>query len=241
MIRKKAILFIHGFAGGIYDYGNLINDLELTGKFDVFSYTLPKHNELVINNVTNKDWIRESEYQIEKLINNNYKEIFVIGHSMGGVIATHLASKYKEIKKLVLGAPAFKFFEFRNNKINFIDSIKLIPNVLKNYTIREILAKYFKVPLHTVKEFSYLVNEYYDDVKNVYCPTLILHGSDDITVPIESINYVYNNIGSNSVKMIQVENVNHSIFCNDRYDDIKCIIIDFLEERKNNIKEKYFI
>ena len=241
MIRKKAILFIHGFAGGIYDYGNLINDLELTGEFDVFSYTLPKHNKLVINNVTNKDWIRESEYQIEKLINNNYKEIFVIGYSMGGVIATHLASKYKEIKKLVLGAPAFKFFKFRNNKINFIYSIKLIPNVLKNYTIREILAKYFKVPLHTVKEFSYLVNEYYDDVKNVYCPTLILHGSDDITVPIESINYVYNNIGSNSVKMVQVENVNHSIFCNDRYDDIKLIIIDYLKERKNNIKEKYFI
>ena len=241
MLKKKAILLIHGFAGGAYDYGDLPNDLELINNYKVFTYTLPGHNKSIINNVTKEDWIRESEYQIEKLINNNYKEIFVIGYSMGGVIATHLASKYKEIKKLVLGAPAFKFFKFRNNKINFIYSIKLIPNVLKNYTIREILAKYFKVPLHTVKEFSYLVNEYYDDVKNVYCPTLILHGSDDITVPIESINYVYNNIGSNSVKMVQVENVNHSIFCNDRYDDIKLIIIDYLKERKNNIKEKYFI
>ena len=28
MLRKKAILLIHGFAGGAYDYGNLPNDLE---------------------------------------------------------------------------------------------------------------------------------------------------------------------------------------------------------------------
>ena len=29
MLRKKAILLIHGFAGGAYDYGNLPNDLNL--------------------------------------------------------------------------------------------------------------------------------------------------------------------------------------------------------------------
>ena len=45
----------------------------------------------------------------------------------------------------------------------------------------------------------------------------------------------------NSVKIVQVENVNHSIFCNDRYYDIKLIIIKFLKEEKNNVKEKYFI
>ena len=33
MLRKKAILLIHGFAGGAYDYGNLPNDLEFVNNY----------------------------------------------------------------------------------------------------------------------------------------------------------------------------------------------------------------
>ena len=112
MLKKKAILLIHGFAGGAYDYGDLPNDLELINNYKVFTYTLPGHNKSIINNVTKEDWIKKSEYQIEKIINHGYKDIYVIGHSMGGVIASYLASRYKEVKKLVLAAPAFQYFKF---------------------------------------------------------------------------------------------------------------------------------
>jgi carboxylesterase len=112
MLRKKAILLIHGFAGGAYDYGNLPNDLEFVNNYKVFTYTLPGHDKAIINKVTKDDWIKMSEMQIEKIIKHGYKEIYVIGHSMGGVIAAYLASKYKEVKKLVLAAPAFQYFKF---------------------------------------------------------------------------------------------------------------------------------
>ena len=94
MLRKKAILLIHGFAGGAYDYGNLPNDLEFVNNYKVFTYTLPGHDKAIINKVTKDDWIKMSEMQIEKIIKHGYKEIYVIGHSMGGVIASYLASKY---------------------------------------------------------------------------------------------------------------------------------------------------
>ena len=99
MLRKKAILLIHGFAGGAYDYGNLPNDLEFVNNYKVFTYTLPGHDKAIINKVTKDDWIKMSEMQIEKIIKHGYKEIYVIGYSMGGVIAAYLASKYKEVKK----------------------------------------------------------------------------------------------------------------------------------------------
>ena len=76
-MKKKALLFIHGFAGGTYDYGELINDLELNGLFDIFSYTMRGHGNLVINKVTKDDWIKDAEYNIEKLIKYGYKEIYV--------------------------------------------------------------------------------------------------------------------------------------------------------------------
>jgi esterase/lipase len=63
-MKKKALLFIHGFAGGTYDYGELINDLELNGLFDIFSYTMKGHGNLVINKVTKDDWIKDAEYNI---------------------------------------------------------------------------------------------------------------------------------------------------------------------------------
>lgn len=240
-MKKKALLFIHGFAGGTYDYGELINDLELNGLFDIFSYTMKGHGNLVINKVTKDDWIKDAEYNIEKLIKYGYKEIYVVGHSMGGVIATYLGSKYKEVKKLVLAAPAFEFCNFKNNKISFIDSIKLIPSIFKNYTFREMMAKYFKVPLKTVKEFSYLVNDHYEDVKKINIPILLLWGNKDTTVPFASIKYVYDNVKSKDVELWTIDNINHGIFNNYRYQDIKDIIFCFLTRKENNKKIKHSI
>ena len=45
MIFRKAILIIHGFAGGTYDEEDLANKLELVKNFDVYQFTLPGHNK----------------------------------------------------------------------------------------------------------------------------------------------------------------------------------------------------
>ena len=42
MLFKKAVLIIHGFAGGTYDQEDLANYLELNRIFDVYQFTLLK-------------------------------------------------------------------------------------------------------------------------------------------------------------------------------------------------------
>lgn len=241
MKRKKAILLIHGFAGNSSDFNELHNDIQVIDDFDVFTYTLPGHNEIVIKNVTYKDWIKASELQIEKIINYGYKEIYIIGHSMGGVITSYLASKYKEVKKLVLAAPSYEFFKFNNNKINFKEGIKFIPNIIKKYPLKKLLLRAFKSPLKTVKEFSNLVINYKTYIKEVSCPTLILWGNNDTTVPISGIDYVYDNIKSKSVELYIVDGINHCIFQNNRYIEIRNIIINFLSNKESINKKKYYI
>ena len=241
MLKKKAILLIHGFAGGAYDYGDLPNDLELINNYKVFTYTLPGHNKSIINNVTKEDWIKKSEYQIEKIINHGYKDIYVIGHSMGGVIASYLASRYKEVKKLVLAAPAFQYFKFENNKINILESIKVVPNLFKDYDKAEVISRIFKVPVSTIREFTSLVKEHHDDIKNIKCPTLIIHGTKDEIVPNSSTLYVYDNIKSSSVMLVEFENLTHNLFINDRYNEIKNLIINYFKSKPKNIKNKYKI
>lgn len=241
MIFRKAILLIHGFAGGSYDYGDLGNDLQLYKNFDVFTFTLPGHDKLIINKVTKDDWISSAEEQIEKIIHRGYKTIYVIGHSMGGVIATYLASKYHEVKKLVLAAPAFKYFSFKDDKLDVIESLKIVPKLFKEYSSEEILSRVFKIPATTIREFMKLVEEHTDDIKKITIPTLIIHGTKDEIVPVDSVNYVYDNIGSTSVTMIEIERLTHDLFINDRYDEVKKLIIDFLKGFNFNKKEKYKI
>ena len=228
-MKKKALLFIHGFAGGTYDYGELINDLELNGLFDIFSYTMKGHGNLVINKVTKDDWIKDAEYNIDKLIKYGYKEIYVVGHSMGGVIASYLASKYKQVKKLVLAAPAFHYLAFKGDKVDILESIKKLPNLFKNYNPEEVLSRLFKVPAPTIREFMKLVEEHTGDVKNITCPTLILHGDKDDIVPYDSVLYVYDNIKSKSVTLIELKTLTHDLFMNDRYEEVKGLIIKFFK------------
>ena len=236
MLRKKAILLIHGFAGGAYDYGNLPNDLEFVNNYKVFTYTLPGHDKAIINKVTKDDWIKMSEMQIEKIIKHGYKEIYVIGHSMGGVIASYLASKYKQVKKLVLAAPAFHYLAFKGDKVDVLESIKKLPNLFKNYNPEEVLSRLFKVPAPTIREFMKLVEEHTGDVKNITCPTLILHGDKDDIVPYDSVLYVYDNIKSKSVTLIELKTLTHDLFMNGRYEEVKGLILKFFKTIPSNKK-----
>ena len=185
---------IHGFVGGIYDYGSLPTELELIRKFDVFTFTLPGHEKLIVKDVNHTDWIKAAEEQIELLINNNYKTIYVIGHSMGGVLAAHLASKYKQVKKLVLAAPAFRYFYFKEGKVNikgFNETIKNMPTMFKNMGTEKVLERIAKTPITTMLEFTKLVNTLEQDVKNITCPVLTIRGLDDKVVPSEGTDFVY--------------------------------------------------
>ena len=238
--RRKAILLIHGFVGGIYDYDTLPNELEVYRNFDVFTFTLPGHEKFTVKDVKYEDWIKSAEKQIEFLLKNNYKEIYLIGHSMGGVIATHLAAKYKEVKKLVLAAPAFRYFYFKDGKVNMKginDTIKNFPNLLKEEGKDKVIERIRKTPISTVMEFTKLVNKYQNDTQKVSCPILIIHGLDDNVVPSEATEYVYNTVTSKSNTLVNIKDVTHDCFTQKRKDKVNSIIIDFLRKHPHNKKE----
>lgn len=229
MLFRKAILLIHGFAGGSYDYDSLANDLQLHLDFDVYTFTLPGHEKTIIKNVTREDWINAAEKQTELLIKRGYKKIYVIGHSMGGVIACHIARKYPQVKKLVLASPAYRYFTFKDDKLDIFASLKQAPSLFKDYKPDNVLSRIFKLPISTTLEFINLVKEHNNDVKDILCPTLILWGNEDKIVPKDGVMHVYKNIKSDSVTLYEIDKVTHDTFKNDRYDEIYKIINSFLK------------
>ena len=237
--KRKAILLVHGFVGGIYDYGNLPNELELVNKFDVFTFTLPSHEKFIVKDAKYEDWIKATEQQIEFLIKHKYHEIYVIGHSMGGVIATYLANKYKEVKKLVLAAPAFRYFYFKDGKVNikgFNETIKNMPNLFKDEGKEKVIERIRKTPIPTMLEFTKLVDKYQNETKKITCPTLIIHGLDDKIVPGEGTEYVHNTINSKTNILVNIKGVTHDCFTKKRKDEVNKLIIDFLRKTPHNKK-----
>lgn len=228
MMFRKAILIIHGFAGGTYDQEDLANHLELNKIFDVFQFTLPGHNKN-LSKVKYQEWIKYSEKKIEWLISNGYDNIYVIGHSMGGVIATYLASKYKKVKKLVLCAPSFHYLNVVNDNLNIKESLLVTPKIVETYGGDEIVARFLKLNVSVLREFMVLVKKYYNTPKDVICPTLILQGDEDNIVPMSSSEYVYKELNKNIKKLIYVKGATHDIFKCEKEEQIYEIIENFLK------------
>ena len=238
--RKKAILMIHGFVGGSYDFNNFHNELQLQKKFDVFTYTLPAHEKFIVKDVKYKEWIDESKRQIEFLLANGYKEIYLIGHSMGGVIAAHLASHYPQVKKLVLAAPAFRYFYFKDGKVDIKslnETFKNIPELFKGSSTEEVISRILKTPIPTVIEFTKLVTHCQDCVNHIECPTLTIHGKDDVVVPTEATEYVYNSIKSKTNILVNIKKLNHECFTGKNNLEVKHIIKEFLNKKPKKKKE----
>lgn len=228
MLFRKAILIIHGFAGGTYDEEEFANYLELNRSFDVYQFTLPGHQRK-LSRVKYKEWIDSSEKQVEWLISKGYKNIYLIGHSMGGVIASYIATKYSEVKKLVLAAPAFQYLNVIKDDLNVTKSLKIAPKVIKTYGGEEVISRLLKLNPSAVKEFMNLVKKYYNCPENIICPTLIIQGKNDNLVPTTSSKYVYDTIKSKLKKIVYVDNLTHDVFRCENKLEIYSIAEQFLK------------
>lgn len=237
ILFRKAILIIHGFAGGTYDEEYLANYLEVNRDFDVYTYTLPGHSHIFNNKSTYEEWIQASENMIEMLLENGYREINVIGHSMGGVIATYLATKYSQIKQLVLVAPAFRYLNFEDDGINLIDIIKLTPEILSQYGKDEVTSRLTKLPFTTVKEFIKLVAEYQDTPEMVTVPTMIIQGTEDKVVLPKTASYVYNKLKTNQKKIVYVSGSTHDVLREEKKEVVSELITQFLRHGIRKIKD----
>ena len=236
---RTAILVVHGFCGGLWENEYLVNNLQQYHNLDVYAYTLPDHEKDFLSKANYRDWINDTERHYLDL-SKKYKNIILIGHSMGGVICSYLASKY-QVKKLILIAPAFEYLNFTKNKED-LKNIKSIVKEKNNYSLyKDFATKLIRYSPFVLNEFRKLVKENKDTVKNITCETLILHGSIDEIVPLSSSKYAYDCINTNKKYLKVIEGVRHRVFLSDKRDIICNYIYKFIKGGytwKRMIKQK---
>ncbi|MBS7020292.1 MAG: alpha/beta fold hydrolase [Firmicutes bacterium] len=240
IFQKKAILFIHGFSASYYENEYFLNSLQKHHELDVYTFTLPGHERPLMRKVKYEEWIERSEKEFLNLT-KHYHQIYLVGHSMGGVIASYLASKYPDFaKRLILIAPAFEYGSFEQNKkdLKRFFSPKEKTERLGYDTF---LSKLIQIPTKDFLEFTKLVKNYKSTIQKVTIPTLIIHGDEDNIVPFTASTYAYKNVKAKEKYITTLKGIRHQVFISDKKREVSEYIYLFTKFhfsfRKKYIKE----
>lgn len=222
-------LIIHGYTGGPYEVAPLAEYLRENTNWHIEVPTLPGHGKkLALENTSHKNWLTASENSLKQLA-EKFDEIYLIGFSMGGMIAAYLAAKYK-VDKLVLLAPAGKYLSFKQLSKDVKDVItdgfkgKLSQNKLYLHYKR----KLGEVPFKANIEFLKLVKYTRGYLKEIETPVLIAQGKQDGMVPFKTIYYMDKEITSDKKEVVFFERSKHLICLGDDKNALNNMVYEFL-------------
>lgn len=222
--HKKPILFcVHGFG---VRRTHEFDELKLY--FENLGYTIiiPEiYDQTILDDIDSNEWLKRVEEPLKKLIDQK-RRVCMIGFSMGGVIASYFASKYK-VERLVLLAPAFEYITVKA----ILDTMEGVArNIIKKPEINQ--SDYPPLPDHFTSTFRDIVSRCKDSIKQISCPVLILHGTLDETIPLRSSEYAYDSIYHLNKRLLILKNVNHRILDDFSYkNDVILIIEEFIKNR----------
>ncbi len=104
---QRYVMFLHGMSQNVSNYQHLYDEIlqKKVGVFAVEYRGYGANNSVQIS----EDKLRKDVERAYRFLTKNKdikpENVTVIGHSMGGALATHFATKHKDIKSLVLISP----------------------------------------------------------------------------------------------------------------------------------------
>jgi esterase/lipase len=220
---------IHGFTGGPYELAPLAAYLKEHTDWHIEMPTLPGHGEeLELNDVTYEEWIKVAENSFLRMIEDD-DEIYLIGFSMGGMIASYLAAKYN-VKKLVLLATSGKYLDFKQIRMDLHEVIRdgMKGELESNQHYTHYKKKSGKVPMRANIEFIKLVQYTKPFLNEVDVPVLIAHGKKDGMVPYKTAYYLDKKIQSENKELILLEESRHQLCLGEDSDTVNEIVYNFL-------------
>lgn len=250
---KANIIINHGFAEHLGRYKYLAKRLVDAG-YNVLRYDLRGHGKskgLKGHVESYHNLISDADAMVNIMIDTNPKlPIFMVGHSMGGMVTALYGIKYpqKLAGQILSGAATNTLPMATPFKASILSiSSKIFPKLqLKNpidsdiCSVKEVVADYINDPLvlksATLNFYNEFLNKGVKYVSNNFkqykLPVLILHGKDDAIVPYKMSESFYNNISSVNKEIKVFPNLYHEIFNEKEKDLIIDRVIKWLEKNK---------
>jgi alpha-beta hydrolase superfamily lysophospholipase len=157
------------------------------------------------------------------------KQVFLLGHSMGGSISVCYAMRHQQrLAGLILSSPlaaleaaspatlmVARILSALTPKLGVaaVDSslVSRDPEVVKTYD-QDPLVHHGKLPARTVAEIAAAISTFPEGVGSITIPTLILYAAADGLVPPSGSVMISERIGSQDKTVIPYEGLYHEIF-----------------------------
>lgn len=210
---SKGILMLHGLTATPNDFKYFADEFAVQ-KYTVSAPLLRGHGTSVedLQKTQWYDWFTDTKNAYSKL-KKKCEKVIVIGQSVGGSLALHLASHY-QVDGLVLLAPGMFFKTKATFIIPMLAKIKKYldkhdgPDI-KNEVSRKKALSYAQMPTQSIEQTVMLFKHLKQDLAEVNCPTLIFHSVYDHVIDYKSSQYIYDKISSKKKRLISLNNSYH--------------------------------
>lgn len=225
-------LLLHGFTGSPSEMRPLGNFLSDKG-YSVRCPLLPGHGTSMEDLEKRKwqDWYNAAETEWKDMAVKHDK-VFVIGLSMGGVIALHLA-EHHNVDGIIALAAGVKLKDWRISALpvlrHFVKRVKKTRNAYARGPDRKRFAYEYnssKATQQIVRLYDHIKN----DLNKVTAPLLMINSTKDRTTPFENTEIVMSRIKSSWKKVIPLNMDDHIITLSKEQDFIHKNIEEFISE-----------
>ena len=208
--NDKAVILLHGLTDSPGNMEELAEFLNKKG-YSVYVPLLPGHATKIqeLNKKKYSDWYRGAANTLEDV---DEEDVYVVGYSLGGLLALDLASRNNISGIITINAP----IKLKNRYVPFIPFVKIIEDYqLKSEEhINKLIENGFSVPYNAIPLNSVL--ELLNGIEklrleNIDESTLIIQGIDDETVDRDSALVIYDRINSKYKDILFLEDATHEI------------------------------
>jgi carboxylesterase len=233
VIMMNGCLLIHGFTGGPYEVNPLASYLERHTDWKIVVPTLPGHGEILdLRGKKADEWVEHAKEELRALL-EECEQVYVIGFSMGGLIASYLAVEYPVSKLVLLSAAAY----YVNPKQLLTDIKEMFRDVFKGeLSNNELYVRYKKkikdTPISATYQFRKVVLMAKPLLKDIKVPVFIAQGKKDGIVPPKSADFLYEEITYEEKERHFSEEAKHLICHSDDSDELFEKVKEFLIKEK---------
>lgn len=212
---QRGVLCLHGFTGTPYEVRPLGEALAARG-VRALGPALPGHNETPhrLAEVSHRAWLDAARSHLRAL-RGDHDQVFVVGLSMGGLLALGLASE-ERVDALVVVAtplrlprpvrclvPLFKYvtpFVRKRSGADILDPVA-----------RRRHPSYDQLPLRGVHELMRLQGWVRPRLGRVRCPILVAHGAHDTTADPADAREILAGVASERHELLILEGSAHNV------------------------------
>ena len=230
---NKAVLLLHGFTGSTKDVKRLGEYLQQRG-FTVHAPIYKGHGiepEALLQ-TTAEDWWEDVVEGYNFLESKGYKEIAVVGISLGAVFSLKVAEKFPVKACVSMCAPIKR------------DSVKGLFTRLYNYarvyksfekkSPDQIISELHELRISSkdsLEKVTFLTEETREELETIKAPTLVMQGALDDELYQESAPYIMENIKANEKDIIWYENSGHIITLDKEREKVCKDVYEFLNNQ----------